>query len=53
LWRIATALHTGLWAAVTPLTAAPAVDPFAFICQSAFPGGGKPILLDTPIVIVR
>jgi hypothetical protein len=31
---IAIALHTVLWAAVTPLTAAPAVDPFTVICHS-------------------
>jgi hypothetical protein len=30
----AIALHTVLWAAVTPLTAAPAFDPFTVICHS-------------------
>jgi len=30
----AIALHTVLWVAVTPLTAAPAVDPFTVICHS-------------------
>ena len=31
---ITVALHTVLWAAVTPLIAAPAVDPFTVICHS-------------------
>jgi hypothetical protein len=31
---MAVAMHTVLWAAVTPLTAASAVDPFTVICHS-------------------
>jgi hypothetical protein len=34
----AIALHTLLWAAVAPLIAAPAPDPFSVICHSEAPG---------------